>query len=97
MDDLSAIRYDTFRDRVGERFAVPAADIDLVLDTVTDFGAGAGAREAGAFSLLFRGPADTMLLQATHVLRHPDLGELGLFLVPVERTADGYRYEATFN
>lgn len=95
MDPLDSFTYDTFRGRAGETFAVPAAGIEIVLASAED--KGAGARAGGAFSLYFHGPADPMLLQAIHQLKHGELGEFGLFLVPVGRTADGFEYEAAFS
>jgi len=95
MDLVESFSYETFRDRAGETFAVPAAGIDLVLASAVD--KGEGVRGGGAFSLYFRGPQDPMLLQAIHELKHDELGEFGLFLVPVERTADGFEYEAAFS
>ncbi|HLL76213.1 MAG TPA: hypothetical protein VK421_13245 [Pyrinomonadaceae bacterium] len=50
-----------------------------------------------SFSLLFRGGLHFVLQQHIFTLEHPALGTLDLFLVPVAREADGYRYEAVFN
>lgn len=97
MDPLESFTYETFRDRVGEAFAVPAAGIEIVLASVEDKGTVEGARAGGSFSLYFHGPADPMLLQAIHQMKHGELGEFGMFLVPVGRTADGFEYEAAFN
>lgn len=49
------------------------------------------------FSLLFRGPLQPQLEQATHLLEHAVLGELAIFLVPVGRDAAGMHYQAIFN
>ena len=51
------------------------------------------------FSLLFEGPAQPLLAQATYALAHPALGPepMPVFLVPVARSAAGVRYEAVFN
>lgn len=48
------------------------------------------------FSLVFRGPAEPALAQAIQPLRHPRLGTLALFLVPIGADGDGRRYEAVF-
>lgn len=48
------------------------------------------------WSLLFRTPADMLFEQATYRVRHPDLGELHLFLVPIGPDKEGMRYEAVF-
>jgi hypothetical protein len=49
------------------------------------------------FSLVFEGPAEPLLPQATYGLAHPVLGALDIFLVPVARGPAGIRYEAVFN
>lgn len=49
------------------------------------------------FSLVFEGPAEPLLPQATYGLVHPALGSLDIFLVPVARSPAGIRYEAVFN
>lgn len=49
------------------------------------------------FSIFFRGPAEYLLPQSTYHMEHEKLGELDIFVVPVGREQDGYRYEAVFN
>ena len=49
------------------------------------------------FSLILRGPAAPSLPQGTYSLRHPRLGPIELFLVPIGRDAQHTRYEVTFN
>jgi len=49
------------------------------------------------FSILFRGPLETPFPQGSFPLHHEVLGAVVLFLVPVAREADGFRYEAVFN
>jgi hypothetical protein len=48
------------------------------------------------FTLLFHGPLETFLQQQMVVLRHDELGQLELFLVPVNQDDEGYYYEAVF-
>jgi hypothetical protein len=53
-----------------------------------------------SFALIFRGPREIALQQNTYKLRHPVLGELQIFLVPVGKVKadDAWRdYEAVFN
>ena len=52
---------------------------------------------AEPFSLVLRGPRTPLLPQATYALRHPHLGKIELFLVPVGQDAEATRYEALFN
>ncbi len=52
---------------------------------------------AEPFSLVLQGPASPMLEQGIHVLVHPALGPLELFLVPIARDREHARYELIFN
>ena len=49
------------------------------------------------FSLMLRGPRTPVLPQAIYPLRHPRLGLIELFLVPVGQDAQATRYQAVFN
>lgn len=49
------------------------------------------------YSLVFRGPLEQPLEQGLHPISHEKMGTGDLFLVPIAREADGYRYEAVFN
>ena len=50
-----------------------------------------------AFSLLFNGPAAHFIPQGIHKIKHAQLGEVDLFLVPVGKNDNGFEYEAVFN
>jgi hypothetical protein len=49
------------------------------------------------FSLIFRGPTEHLLAQATYKMAHDKLETFDLFIVPIARDEDGVRYEAAFN
>jgi hypothetical protein len=49
------------------------------------------------FSLVFRGPLDQPLEQGLYLMTHETMGSESLFLVPIAREPDGFRYEAVFN
>ena len=49
------------------------------------------------FSLLFRNTAVFLFPQQIYQMRHPSLGEVGIFLVPIAREREGFLYQATFN
>ena len=49
------------------------------------------------FSLVFRGPLEQPLEQGLLPMTHESMGTDSLFLVPIAREADGFRYEAIFN
>lgn len=98
------LELDTFAGRTGERFALPSGDGEPVELELTEAAAVGElsvkqARELGKrvpFSLVFRGPAELDLPQATYALRHSELGELALFLVPIARDEGGSLFEAVF-
>jgi hypothetical protein len=49
------------------------------------------------FSIFFRGPLGYLLPQSTYQLEHEKMGAMQIFIVPVGREANGFRYEAVFN
>ncbi|MGH8564406.1 MAG: DUF6916 family protein [Gammaproteobacteria bacterium] len=69
--------------------------ITMVLAEVTGLGHGAGGRR-DPYSLVFRGPPAPILPQRIYRLRHHQMGDLELFLVPIGPDGEGMRYEAIF-
>jgi hypothetical protein len=49
------------------------------------------------YSLVFRGPLEQPFQQGLFRISNEKMGNGDLFLVPIAREADGYRYEAVFN
>jgi len=52
------------------------------------------------FSLIFSTTKENYLGQGSHIVRHPKIGELTLFLTPIvfgDATGNNYYYEAVFN
>ena len=48
------------------------------------------------FSLIFHGPPELFMPQGVRTLRHPEIGELSIFLVQLDQAADGSKFEAVF-
>jgi hypothetical protein len=69
--------------------------VELLLVEAETIDGGAHAPRPG-FSLLFHGPADPLLPQATYRFEHPSLGAMEVFIVPLGRDEHGATYEATF-
>jgi hypothetical protein len=90
-----------FRQHLGTRFAVrldTPRPVELELTEVKDYNAQANEPATmERYSLFFHGPDDIMLNQGTFTLEHPSMGELTLFMVPVAREPQGFRYEVVFN
>ena len=49
------------------------------------------------FSLIFSGPANRPLSQKMYTFEHEQIGVFDLFIVPIGKEPDGFRYEAVFN
>ena len=69
--------------------------IIMMLAEVTGLGHGAPGRR-DPYSLVFRGPPAPILPQRIYRLRHEQMGDLELFLVPIGPDGEGMRYEAIF-
>ncbi|SDU48320.1 hypothetical protein [Stappia sp. ES.058] len=54
-------------------------------------------REGGAFSVVFKGPAEPVVEQAIHQIEIEGAGETALFIVPLGPDGEGMLYEAVFN
>lgn len=89
----------TFEPCVGQVFGVEAGGGSLKV-TLTEASPGPWQPEGEdtfAFELMFQGPPDPVLPQATYRMTHPALGPLDVFIVPVARTQDGTTYQAVFS
>lgn len=49
------------------------------------------------FSLLFRNGSAFLFPQQTYLMRHAEIGEMGILLVPIAREQAGFLYQAIFN
>ena len=49
------------------------------------------------FSVYFTGPLEPHLPQGLYRLEHNQMGDFEIFLVPISRNDEGFRYEAVFN
>ena len=49
------------------------------------------------FTVVFRGPLEAFLDQGVRSLKHDQMGEFELFIVPINQDAQGFYYEAVFN
>ena len=91
------LQKEAFAENLNTKFRIPqqsssAAEIELV--EVTEARSTSRLQQ---FSLFFRGPLESFLPQGTYHVEHERLGSLDLFIVPVGKEQDGFRYEAVFN
>jgi hypothetical protein len=95
---LDSLTIGSFRECEGDSFAALLdGDLRLELELVEVRTLGqepTGGRQP--FSVLFRGPPEPVLPQATYQLGHAALGEHWIFIVPIARSERGTDYEAIF-
>ena len=87
----------TLLTRVGTRFELETGGPPLELELVEVEGLAADDANEGSFSLLFRTPDGRLLPQALYRLRHAEVGESDVFLVPIRKEGGGLYMEAVFN
>lgn len=88
---------EAFAENLNTKFSIQLEDskaAELELIEVVEASSTSRQRQ---FSVFFRGPLEYMLPQGTYHMEHEKMGALDLFIVPVGREQDGFRYEAVFN
>lgn len=94
--DLAKLHIDDFTPHQGAEFEMQTAEGVVPLKLAKVEAAGNSGRPGGAFSLLFTTPKGAWLPQAIYPVRHPALGLMEIFLVPIGPLADGNGYQAIF-
>jgi hypothetical protein len=88
---------EAFDENLNTKFRIPfesGETAELELDEVVETMRAPGRQQ---FSVFFRGPLEYLLPQGTYHLDHEKMGTVSIFIVPVGREQDGFRYEAVFN
>jgi hypothetical protein len=96
---MELLTIDMFGDKVGDAFVIDEAEspaVELSLVEATPLPNHAKAPRV-PFSLLFTTPGNAVLPQRIFMLRHPALGTLSIFLVPIGRDEHKVTYQAIFN
>lgn len=93
---LEALTRDSFTPLLNTVFQIEwgSHSIEVELTEVSELRVSRGHE---AFSLVFRGPGDRYLPQATYRFNHSALGPIDLFIVPIGQDKHGLYYEAIFN
>ncbi|MFC5569288.1 DUF6916 family protein [Lysobacter yangpyeongensis] len=96
---MDLLTLDHFAGCVNETFAAALneGEVSFVLVEARGLPAGAMMGARAPFSLLFRNASSFLFPQQTYRMRHPAIGEVGIFLVPVAREREGFLYQAVFN
>lgn len=97
---MDLLTLDHFSGCVNDTFSAALSDAEVSFVLVEARALSNTAMPSGArvsFSLLFRNCAAFLFPQQIYRMRHPRLGEVGIFLVPVAQESGGFLYQAVFN
>lgn len=98
---MDLLTLEHFAGCVNETFTAGLNDMDVEFVLVEARPLQAQAQAANAarapFSLLFRNTSPILFPQQIYAMRHPRVGEVGIFLVPVAQERAGFLYQAVFN
>jgi hypothetical protein len=87
----------SFAEHLNTKFRIRVDDSNVIeAELIVAEDVGSTPRQE-RFSLVFRGPLELFLPQQTYQIEHDKMGPLKLFLVPIGKEEDGFRYEAVFN
>ncbi|NUO76805.1 MAG: hypothetical protein HOQ32_12425 [Lysobacter sp.] len=98
---MELLTLDHFARHVDETFSAVMNDGEIPFVLVEARALNASQVPPGAartpFSLLFRNASAFLFPQQTYLMRHAEIGEIGIFLVPIAREREGFLYQAVFN
>lgn len=91
---FAALLHTRFQVHVSETAALSVKLVEAIANRSRGTGASA---QVTSFSLVFSGPANPFLPQRIYLFEHDQLGAFDLFIVPIGKEQNGFRYEAIFN
>src|SRR5919202_1977260 len=94
---LEDLTRDALAENLNTKFRLPVAEGEPPEIELVEVSELRRVGSAENFTALFRGAPNFFLPQSTYRLEHERLGAIDLFLVPIAREADGFRYAAVFN
>lgn len=94
MIDLSILSKADFDPHINTQFSFCQENNNVNLELIET--RDCSSKNVNGFSLLFKGPLDKEYPQKIYPLEHPKIGKLEIFIVPVNKDAEGIYYEAIF-
>jgi len=92
-----SLTHETFTRHANTKFQVQVDEntgVELELTEISELKLHPNQEE---FAIVFRGPSDIFLGQGVQAIKHDQMGQFELFLVPVRQDQQGFYYEAVFN
>ncbi len=96
---MELLTLEHFAGCVNETFSATLSDMEVpfVLVEAAPLQVKANNPMRAPFSLLFRNTSAFLFPQQIYTMRHPRVGEIGIFLVPIAQERGGFLYQAVFN
>ena len=93
----ASLTYQAFAHYINTKFNIPLDEnnsVELELAEISEHKESKGHEE---FAIVFRGAKEAFLGQGLRNFEHDQMGQFGLFIVPIRLDEKGYYYEAVFN
>jgi hypothetical protein len=97
MEQEQSPSYEVFSENLNAVFQIRVAPDKLVEVKLVEVSELKKSPQQERFSIVFKGPNDTLLPQHAYEMTLETAGTFNIFLVPVGMEADGFLYEAVFN
>ena len=88
---------EAFSEHLNTKFSIPLQPAGAVELELIEVVSTLSTPRQEQFSVFFRGPGNILLPQMTYHMKHDAMGDIEIFIVPVGKAEDGFRYEAVFN
>jgi hypothetical protein len=98
--NLDELTEELFTEQLNTKFYIPLEERRVELELIGVEGDKSSMEKIPGverFAIYFLGPGDFYLPQRTYRIEHEGLGELEIFIVPVRKEKNGFRYEAIFS
>ncbi|MCZ6640296.1 MAG: hypothetical protein O7F71_01860 [Gammaproteobacteria bacterium] len=89
--------HELFNGVIGDSFSIEAEGVNAIELISVEVKPSHEDAKRTPFVLTFHGPVEAVLPQSIYVLEHQKLGQLEIFLVPVDKDKSHVHYEAVFN
>jgi hypothetical protein len=95
--DTQKLEHASFLENLGSQFRLDRDGSEQLQLELVEVSERKTARLQEMFSIVFRCGSNEVLPQRIYRLEHDNLGQLDLFIVPIQKDDQGVRYEAVFN
>jgi hypothetical protein len=92
-----SLTYEEFTQHANTKFQVQLDENTAVELELTEISELKTHPQQEEFGVVFRGPLNIFLGQGVRAVKHDQMGQFELFIVPIRQDQQGFYYEAVFN